>query len=116
MVRQRARINRGQVQLWSFWTAPDTNIHVLDISPFVPETCIGIFMTAIRKSGTGYLKIHTKPSPITDTIQKYMDYEPAGFVGIVNQTLVLELETANDVFDIHMHGYVTQPKTSSDKP
>lgn len=115
MVRQRARILTGQVKIGSLVTYADTNLHDLDISAFVPPTCNGIFMNAVRKVGTSELKIHTRPAPITDIIQKYEDYEPAGFVGIENQTLVVELATANAQFDIHMHGYVTKPRISGEK-
>ena len=106
-----------QVQIADNLTYGDLNLHEYDISAYVPKTCIGIFMSAIKRvGGPDHLKVHTRPAPVYDSIQKYFDYDPAGFVGIVDQKLVLEMEVANTEYDIYMHAYVTQAPTSSDQP
>ena len=104
-----------QVQIADNLSYPDTNLHEYDISAYVPPTCIGIFMNAIKRvGGPDELKVHSRPAPDSDTIQKFLDYEPSGFVGIVDQKLVLEMSVINTEFDIYMQAYVTEPRVSSD--
>lgn len=105
-----------QVQIADNLTYGDLNLHEYDISAYVPPTCIGIFMNAIKRvGGPDPLKVHSRPAPDIDAIQNYgPGYDPTGFVGIVNQKLVLEMSVINTEYDIFMVAYVTEPRTSSD--
>ncbi|GAI00374.1 unnamed protein product [marine sediment metagenome] len=115
MTRQRCRFIVKQVQIADNLTYPDTNLHEYDISAFVPPTCIGIFMNAMKRLGNPEpIKVHSRPAPDSDTIQKFFDYESSGFVGIVDQKLVLEMSEPNIEYDLYMQAYVTEPRKSSD--
>ncbi|GAH90087.1 unnamed protein product, partial [marine sediment metagenome] len=49
MPRQRCRFIVKTVLIAKNITFPDTDLHLVDISAFVPPTCIGIFMNAIKR-------------------------------------------------------------------
>ena len=86
-------------------TQADTNKHTLDISAFVPVDCVAISVLAKRTGGADSIYLYSNEG--TTYFRGSSEYHTF-LVAIGNQRLQYSLETANDVFDIFMLGYITE--------